>query len=375
MPFDPLLTVAIPTRNRWDTLTVVVAAMLRSTEREFEILVQDNSDKQGLQALLPDDERLRYVHSRDLMNMHRNFDRAIELAKGHYVICLGDDDALRLDLTMPVLREAHARNFDAVLSALDSYYWPGLHHWHWGDVGGKLDAAPRKTPPSQATIDVSAELGRLMREGLTGGLGKLPRVYQGFASRSALAKLRERCGTCFPGASPDMANAVGLSTFVDQVLWDDRPLVVSGHSPKSGGGQGAAGLHHGRLEDQSHLPATTIANWNPAIPHFWSGRTIYAQSACDALRASRHPDPPLLDPTRLYAACLIYEPKKYFFDILAASRHAPQAWPLTIFSTAGSAAAMFAQRAQKFLSNSMRKRIERGRDPTYASIGEVLPIA
>ena len=372
---EPLFSVVIPTRNRWDTLVGVVDAMLASPEPDFEVVVHDNSDRDGLAALLPDDPRLRFIRTIDPLNMHQNFDHALLEARGHYAICLGDDDALRPELTALVLRDARERGFDAVLSGVDSYYWPGLRHWHWGEVGGSLERAALSALPRQRTIDVAAELRQVMRQGVTGGLGLLPRVYQGFASRRVLDRLRETCGTCFPGASPDMANAVGLAAFVDTMLWDDRSLVISGHSPRSGGGQGAAGKHHGKLEDQPHLPPETVAQWNPAIPRFWSGRTVYAQSACEALRASGHPAPPPLAAPRLLAACLVYEPAEYRLAILAAARQDGR--PLIAVGLAVGAAAvkMLAQRARAFIGNYLRYRLRPAQQTRYESMSEVLRAA
>ena len=369
---EPLFSVVIPTRNRWDTLVGVIDAMLASPEADFEIVVHDNSDEAGLEELLRIDPRLRFFRSTDKLNMHQNFDRALLKARGHYAICLGDDDALRPELSVLVLRDARERGFDAVLSRLDSYYWPGLRHWHWGEIGGSFERAALSGPPRQRTIDVASELREVMRQGVTGGLGLLPRVYQGFASRRVLDRLRETCGTCFPGASPDMANAVGLAAFVETMLWDDRSLVVSGHSPRSGGGQGAAGKHHGKLEDQPHLPPETVSQWNPAIPRFWSGRTVYAQSACEALRASRHPAPPPLSTAPLLAACLVYEPADYRSAILDAARHAGRPLALTGVKVAGVIVAMVVQRARAFAANFVRYRFRRAQQAQYASMTEVL---
>lgn len=372
---EPLFSVVIPTRNRWDTLVGVVDAMLASPEADFEIVVHDNSDEAGLEELLRVDPRLRFFRCTDKLNMHQNFDCALLRARGFYAICLGDDDALRPELTAPVLRDARKRSFDAVLSGLDAYYWPGLQHWHWGEIGGALEKVALGDTPGQRTIDVAAELQHVMRSGVTAGLGKLPRVYQGFASRRVLDQLRATCGTCFPGASPDMANAVGLAAFVDKVLWDDRPLVVSGHSPRSGGGLGAARAHHGRLEDQAHLPPATVTGWNPAIPRFWSGLTIYAQSACEALRASGHPAPPPLSTARLLAACLVYEPAEYRPAILEAARHAGR--PLFAVGLAVGAATvkMVAQRTRAFIGNYLRYRLKPTQQTRYLTMGEVLQAA
>ena len=67
-------------------------------------------------------------------------------------------------------------------------------------------------------LDVKSELKKVIKDGF-GTLGLLPKVYQGVVSRQLLDKLYDKCGTYFPGPSPDMANAVALSILTDKVYY------------------------------------------------------------------------------------------------------------------------------------------------------------
>jgi hypothetical protein len=347
-----LLSIVVPTRDRTEYAANLIRSLHASASTDFELVVRENSSRPELGGLIAalGDARIRYDYSAEDLNMHQNFDQAIALAAGSYVCALGDDDGILIDQALDVLARARAEGVDAVLAQTLIYNWPGLRHRFWGDVGGTM-AGEMFREKSERVLDPAKERDRVFESGVTEGLGLLPRVYQGFVSRRSLDALRQRCGTCFPAASPDMANGVGLVPFVNRLLYTPQPVVISGHSPKSGGGAGAAGSHHGRLEDRTNLPPGTLQTWDPSVPRFWSGVTIYAQSAISAAMASETAPPIPLAHHRLYAACLIYEPRIYWPDVVKAACAAPGSGPLLGVRVAYAVVQTLAKRAITFLTN------------------------
>jgi len=93
----------------------------------------------------------------------------------------------------------------------------------------------------------------------------------------------ERTGSFFPGSVPDMDVAVGLSLYAKKFFKADIPLVISGTAKKSAGGLGAAKMHKGDIRKITTLPRDTADTWNPYVPFFWSGPTIYADSISKCL--------------------------------------------------------------------------------------------
>lgn len=352
---EVLLSIVVPTRGRAEYATNLVRSVHTSKSDDFELIVRDNSDEPELDSVIRslNDTRIRYDYSADPLNMHQNFDDAIALATGRFVCAIGDDDSVLIDRALEILRRACDEGFDAVLTQTLIYNWPGLRHRFWGDVGGIM-AGQMFPNTSGGRLEPEVERERVFRNGVTSGLGFLPRVYQGFVSRRSLDALRQQCGTTFPGASPDMANAIGLVPFVNGILYSPRAAIISGHSPKSGGGAGTAGQHHGRLEDRTNLPSSTLQQWDTSVPRFWSGVTIYAQSAITAAKAS---DPASAIPMahhRLYAACLIFEPPIYRPEVLNASRTVPGPRALLGARVLWSVIDMLAARAITFVSNFFR---------------------
>lgn len=349
----PLLSLVVPTKNRQKYAISLLQGVHAFESQELEVIIQDNSDEASLKEFVTglNDHRIRYFYCAEPLTMHQNFELAIDNACGEYVCAIGDDDGIIIPAAIASMRQAKSLGADAILTEMYSYSWPGTRHRIWGDMGGPIFSRRIYPGLSEQTLDSRAELGKLFIRGSVDGLGLLPRVYQGFVSLASLTALKERSGTYFPGASPDMANAVGLVPFVGKMLFDPRITLISGHSPGSGGGQGAAGKHHGELEHVDHLPQETIRNWDPAIPRFWSGTTIYAQTVIEAARAVDLSHKYDFNYHKLCIACIIYQPTQYRKHILSAlqtiGRQRKIFWPLL----ATEYMAMIISRVQTFVRN------------------------
>jgi Glycosyl transferase family 2 len=309
----PLLSIVVPTKNRKEYAISLLKGISAFDDANLEVIVQDNSETASLKDFVAilGDKRIRYRYNAKPLSMHENFELGIDDARGEFVCAIGDDDGIMVRAALASLREAKAEGADAVLTEMYSYSWPGTRHKIWGEMGGPV-FIQRVFPAEQKhVVNAKAEVEKLFKNGSIGGLGFLPRVYQGYVSKNSLDALKQHSGTYFPGGSPDLANAVGIVPFVQKVLFDPSVTLITGHSPRSGGGQGSAGRHHAELEKTSHLPAATIRDWDPGIPRFWSGTTIYAQTAVEAAKAVGLTPVTAFNYARVCVACFIFQPSLY----------------------------------------------------------------
>jgi glycosyltransferase involved in cell wall biosynthesis len=92
----PQVTVAIPTYNRARYVCLAIASVLRQTSTDFELLIVDNASTDATGALVKaiDDSRVRYQRNAENIGILANWNRCVELAKGKYLLILGDDDQL-----------------------------------------------------------------------------------------------------------------------------------------------------------------------------------------------------------------------------------------------------------------------------------------
>ena len=308
---EKLLSIVVPTKNRYFYLKYLVTYFNQIKDLGIELIIQDNSDeledqpnfKNFLENL--DDPRIIYSFIEEGLSVIDNSDEALLKASGEYVTFIGDDDIFSHHL-ISFLKEAKAKNISAILPEKSSYSWPDITSRFYGNkLSGKFTQT--KISGEKKIISTSEELDKVLKLGGTEIL-ELPRVYHGIIKRSILQKIYDQTGSYFPGPSPDMANAVAICNFLDQLLVIDIPLVISGHSSRSTGGQGAAGKHFGEVANIAHLPKNTSQNWTSEVPFYWSGYTIYAESAIQALKRLNLADKLLkLNYNFLYATCLVFD--------------------------------------------------------------------
>jgi glycosyltransferase involved in cell wall biosynthesis len=110
---QPLLTIAIPTYNR----SVYLAETLKQLQSELkycakyvvEILVSDNASPDGTQGVVQDsvDAGLMVRYKRNLGNIgsDANIAQCFNMAYGHYVLILGDDDLFMDHTLLPFLEQ------------------------------------------------------------------------------------------------------------------------------------------------------------------------------------------------------------------------------------------------------------------------------
>jgi Glycosyl transferase family 2 len=323
-----LLSIAIPTKNRQHYLINLIDELLRSERQDFEIIIQDNSDDDQLAAYVAakNDVRLHYAYRGEWISVVDNCDAAVRACSGHFVCMLGDDDGIMLDESLAVLAEAKAAGDDAIICDLLLYTWPDISHRLFTNFGGRLFLRRHSAYTNRRTVLERAR-SVVSRYGAM-GLEGLPCVYQGFVSRAVLRAVEYQTGSHFPGPSPDMANAIGIATLLKRSRAVPSVLIISGHSRKSGAGQGTMKEHRGSIANQRHLPADTVATWYPEIPFYWSGPTIYAQSLRRAVERMGTMELGKPRYACLYAACLIFEPS-YAAETWRAMRQSGQSlWVL-----------------------------------------------
>lgn len=119
----PLLTIAIPTYNRADFLRINLEQLrseLRGVEPQLvEVLVSDNcspdTTAEVVKRAIEDGLVIRYVRNEENLGWGRNFAQCYDLARGNYVLLLGDDDLFVDGALAPLLDRLSSRGYGVVL--------------------------------------------------------------------------------------------------------------------------------------------------------------------------------------------------------------------------------------------------------------------
>jgi hypothetical protein len=318
----PLLSIIIPTFNREECLVPVLQTLLRETNAQ--LVVSDNSARSLSSENLKNfsiDGRLIYQHHVDKLSVVDNFERALSMSTGEYLIFIGDDDCVGPNIE-DIVRWAKDEHVEAVVSYCDrfivNYFWPGITSKYFGDgYASKLFLA-KYTGMTRPLDTRKAILNSAHRPGH--GLGSMARAYHGIVSRKLVERVVARYGSLFGGVSPDIYSATLLTHESKSAYIVDYPFVIPGASPKSTAGEGAARDDTDVLHGREHIRRFGEGlQWDARIPAFYSPTTVWAFSQQQAL--DRINDPLLsLNFPRLYLRCAL-EARAHQGAVLTAIRY------------------------------------------------------
>jgi glycosyltransferase involved in cell wall biosynthesis len=279
----PLLSIIIPTKNRYTTLLPLLDALCSFESDNFEIVIQDNSDinEELLNYLESNkDVRINYFYCSDKLSVIDNSDLAVNHTIGEYICFIGDDDGV-MPYIVDVVEWMKRNGYKALKAHKPNYFWPSMiTDYFANDNSGILYESNYNYNIKE--VATSTSLNYTLSKGGT-SINRLPCLYHGIVDRETLDRIFIKCNTYFPGPSPDMANAIALSLFLNKYVYVDFPVIISGKSKNSTGGQGVLHQHISKIEEVNHLPIKTSNEWTEQIPKYWTGPTIWAESVIKSL--------------------------------------------------------------------------------------------
>ena len=300
MKEKPILSVIIPTKNNAYYAERSVRAIVARKDKNIEVVLQDNGTNTDLKRALQDlilSGDIIYNYSNENLSVVGNFNLALEVSKGEYVCFIGDDDGIHPEI-INVTKWAKKNQIETIVPKLNVvYFWPGSsqkHNYGYLSITPFTGNITRHNPYEQ--------LLKLLNAGCLGYLNYfLPKAYHGIVSRKKLNAIRDITGNYFGGLTPDIYAVTALSLIVDEVVYIDFPLTISGISPKSNSGKAARNETNGRLEDAPHLKGLTDYNWSKNVPRIFSGETIWTDTLMHALDDMKRSDLKVhFNPEKLY---------------------------------------------------------------------------
>lgn len=109
----PLLSIAIPTFNRAQFLRINLKRLLceikKIDQNQVEILVSDNASEDGTDIVVRDAVKsglpVRYLRNKQNIGSDANFAQCFNMARGRYVVIMGDDDLFSIGALGELLTE------------------------------------------------------------------------------------------------------------------------------------------------------------------------------------------------------------------------------------------------------------------------------
>lgn len=279
-----LLSIVVPTKDRYEYLFQLIELIKSFKSNDIELVVQDNSadNTSALEYLKCNSfEHLKYFYTKEQISISDNSTKAILNSSGEYVCFIGDDDGVTRYI-VDAVKWMKENGVTTLKSATAIHKWPSYISTKYYPVAGT--AMFNCFSMKYQMVNAKECLRKLLTSGIK-TLNYMPKTYNGITCRKSLDNIFNKCGTFFPGPSPDMANAVSLALEDDYYAYVDAPVIIGGHSSHLGGNASRYKHQCGPLEDQPFIAKEYIEKWNPRIPKVWAPTTVWPASAITALQA------------------------------------------------------------------------------------------
>ena len=278
-----ILSVIVPTYNRYEYLKGCIETTLSIESDDFELIIHDNTEDNS--SFLPfvksiKDERLRYYHKKEHVSVSDNSDLAMSYARGNYICMIGDDDTICESL-IDAAHYCEKENIDAINYLIAGFNWPDMTF-----EGTKEEANMFFRYKASGVVRIMNH-SKELHDAITsanGLLDTMPRAYHGLVSKKVMERIYDKTGSYFPGPSPDMGNAAAVCLVANRTAFIYDYLIVSGYGYKSARGEGNRKAHYGKLKDKPWLPKDILERWDKDIPPIFSAETITADSLTESLR-------------------------------------------------------------------------------------------
>ena len=230
-------SILLPTRERLELLRHAVESVRLQDDADWEVVISDNVSSQDVAGYVAalGDARVRYSRTDKLLPVTENWNRALELSQGEYLIMLGDDDAL-----LPgCLRSARAllekwREPDLIYTQALQYAYPGVVP---GAAEGFVQVGYNAFLPKGITQSFVLEpqtARTVVREAMQFRIRYGFNAQHFIFSRRLVNALRPK-GPFFQSPYPDYYAANAMLLAARTIVANPQPLVLIGISPKSFG--------------------------------------------------------------------------------------------------------------------------------------------
>jgi glycosyltransferase involved in cell wall biosynthesis len=303
----PLISIVIPTRNRFDYVKSAITSILDVYDPRIELVIQDNSDSEVLKFWIDnniDDVRLKYNYSDLPLSFVGNFSEGVETSTGEYICIIGDDDGINPEI-INATAWLKKENIDCLsIKNIVNYVWPN---------SGIPATVFTKITDGNLTISAFSgdivkinplfELELFVNDGCVNYLNfNLPKLYHGIVRRECLQEVKNKLGVYFVGLSPDISISVSLACVVKNAAITDYPLTIPGVCGVSASVvEGLLKKNSKKLEDAPHFRNRGTYHWNNLVPSIYCVETIWADSGIAALSLMGRLD--LVNKIKLYKLC------------------------------------------------------------------------
>jgi hypothetical protein len=269
-----MISFLLPTRDRLDYLKLAIETVRRQDCSDWEIVISDNDSAEDIAGHVHSlgDDRIRYSRTDRALAVTENWNAALSMSCGDYVLMLGDDDGVLPGYI------THMQALTARFDQPDAFYTGSLLFTYPGvdpdQPAGSLvsnthaEFAGNAQEPFVLTREQAIAA---VRRSMNFELAFSFNMQHWLLSRPLIDELASH-GPVFQSAFPDYYASCATLLTARRVVFEPRELVVIGVTPKSYGffhlnqreSEGRAFLEGGDVAPQ--VPGTNInVGWLSAM--------------------------------------------------------------------------------------------------------------
>lgn len=235
----------IPTKDRLALLKHTIVSILDQPKGavEIEIIVTDNASGEDYGSYIAElaDARIIYFRQPEPVSVTENWQKALSLATGDYVLMLGDDDALAPDFMSRLSPYFSAQGPDVIYIAGYHYCYPGVMPGR--EAGYLASVLNSEFLPRTEAFDLDPAYAHGLAESVLDFHLRFGMNSQHFVLKSSFARSFSRIGGLFQSPYPDTFAAVAIWTHAKSITVVPKELVIIGISPRSFGAYYFSGRH------------------------------------------------------------------------------------------------------------------------------------
>ena len=225
----------IPTKNRIDLLKSAVSSILAQRDLELEIVVSDNASEQDYKSFIDslDDPRIIYRRLSEPVSVTKNWQNALAMSTGHYILMLGDDDAL-VPRFGEIVKPFQADMPDVIYLSAYHYAYPNTLDFK---PSGYL-AIVRNSEFMTKDVDafcLTREYARILAASVFDFRYRFGFNAQYFLLKASFAKKFDEHGGLYQSPYPDTFSAIVVLSHAQSIVVVPTETVIIGIAPKSFG--------------------------------------------------------------------------------------------------------------------------------------------
>lgn len=288
-----LLSILIPTKNRQDYCFSILKSLL-SYDRNFELVIHDNSDDEKLKKLIEreiSDSRLKYFYTSEKISSIENFNQVVSKSTSEYICMIGDDDGVN-PIIFDVVKILKQKNINSLTGSIKANYrWSGIDtpDTMFTDLSGAtLTIEPFNKNIKKINSD--KQLKRLLKNGATNYLlYDFPKLYHGIVKKSIIEDVKKLTGNYIGGLSPDIYSVIAISSLVKEFYITEYPLTVPGVcSDSTSVSEGEQNDDVKSIHTAFHLNNRGPYTIDKNVPPVYCPQVIWADSALHAFNDMNH---------------------------------------------------------------------------------------